>query len=467
MSLVRFNIIVAIDSGNGVAKEGGIPWYSKEDMKFFRDTTIGKRKNAVIMGRVTYESIPSEYRPLEGRLCVIISRTWKQEEHPDIQVYPSLVEALAGLGNSGNYSDNGAEVFIAGGEQIYKEAIRDYSYLCRRIYVTRFKMDYGCDMHFPFDDIKNMPQANEPVKTRDYVRYSFMPKVGHDEYAYLDLLADVKENGDPKPDRTGVGTRSLFGKRLEFDISERLPIFTTKKVNYEAIVKELLFFISGKTDSKILEDQNVKIWKGNTSKKAIEGLNLPYREGDIGPMYGHQWRHWGAEYTDCDASYDGKGSDQLLNIIDGIRKDPHSRRHVLSTWNVQDLDKGVLYPCHVLAQFNVSSDRKNLDCQVYCRSQDLFLGTPFNITSYCLLTYMVAHICGLRPRKYVHVIGDAHIYNTHLNQVQTQLKRTPRPFPTLSFRSATKLQEIGNFSFDSFCVTNYTSWSAIMADMAV
>ena len=263
MSLAPFSIIVAIDAGNGIAKDGELPWSSREDMKFFRDTTIGKRRNAIIMGRITYESIPEQNRPLEGRKCVIISRTWKQDQHPDVSVYASLTDALAGLGSTLNSYD---EVFIAGGEQIYAEAVRDYLYLCKKIYVTKFKNDYSCDQFFPFDVVKTFPQNNEPVKTRDYVRYTYNPDASHDEYQYLQLLDKIRSHGTPKPDRTGVGTFSYFGGRMEFDISERLPILTTKKVFYESVIKELLFFLSGKTDTRILEDQGVKIWHDNTTR---------------------------------------------------------------------------------------------------------------------------------------------------------------------------------------------------------
>lgn len=473
MSLAKFSIIVAIDSGNGIAKNGEIPWHSTEDMKFFRDTTVGRGKNIVIMGRLTYESIPEDFRPLKGRKCVIISRSWKQDAHPEISVYSSLTEALAGLGANTNAYD---DIFIAGGEQIYAEAVKDYMYLCKKVYVTRFKMDYSCTQFFPFDMVKEFQQFMEPVKTRDYVRYTFLPHEIHDEAQYLELLTDVLNNGDTKPDRTGVGTKSIFGARMIFDLRDRLPILTTKKVNFETIIKELLFFISGKTDTRLLEEQGVKIWKGNTSRDYLLKHNLKYvkdgeeknfDEGDMGVGYSFQWRHWGAEYKGCDENYKGQGIDQLSNLINEIRTDPHSRRHILSAWNVSQLDQMALVPCHLLAQFYVSSDRKWLDCQLYQRSGDLFLGVPFNITSYALLTAMIAHITQLKPRKLVHILGDAHIYNNHVSQVKKQLGRTPRPFPTLFFRDSTRIHEIDDYNFNSFIIENYNSWPAISAEMAV
>jgi thymidylate synthase/dihydrofolate reductase len=464
MALARFSIIVAVDGGNGIAKKGDIPWTSSEDMKFFRGTTIGKGKNVVVMGRITYESIPETRRPLANRKCVVISRTWKQEDHPEIGVYPSLIDALAGIGALTAGHD---EVFIAGGEQLYSEAIKDFMYLCNKIYVTKFKTDYGCDQFFPYDTIKDIPQAADPVKTRDYIRYTFIPKFEHDEYQYLNLLKEVAQTGEAKPDRTGVGTRSIFGAHMVFDIRDRIPVLTTKRIFYEVIIKELLFFISGKTDTRILSSQGVKIWEGNTKEKVLKELGLPWNEGDFGPGYSHQWRHYGAEYTGCDTDYTGKGLDQLQNLIDGLRNDPHSRRHIITAWNPSQISQMALAPCHLLAQFNVSGDGRWLDCQLYQRSGDLFLGVPFNITSYALLTTMIGHVTGLRPRKFIHTIGDAHIYNNHGEQVKRQLGRCPRPFPRLSFREATRIHEIEDFTSNSFIIEGYSSWPTISAEMAV
>jgi len=464
MSLAPFSIIVATDGGNGIAKNGGIPWNSRSDMKFFRDTTIGRGRNAVIMGRITYESIPEQFRPLQGRHCVVVSRTWRQEDHPEISVCGSLLDALASVGGSIRNYD---EVFIAGGEQLYREALANFLYLCQKIYVTRFKTDYECDQFFPWDDIKDLPMFQDTQKTRDYLRHFISPRAQHEEHQYLEALRGIREMGEAKPDRTGVGTVSIFGVKMRFDISERIPILTTKKVKFENIIKELLFFISGKTDTRILEEQGVKIWKGNTSRKYLDEQGLEYEEGDMGPGYGFQWRHWNAEYDGADKDYTGQGTDQLANLIKGIRTDPHSRRHILTAWNPEQISEMALPPCHMFAQFNVSGDRKYLDCQLYQRSADMFLGVPYNIASYAMLTYMIAHLTGLKPRSFVHIIGDGHIYSNHGDQVSKQLSRTPRPFPKLTFRGATRIHEIDDFTFDSFIIEGYTSWPHISAPMAV
>lgn len=470
MALCRFSVIVAVDAGNGISKEGEIPWNSRDDMKFFRDTTLGRGKNVIIMGRVTYESLPEERRPLEGRHNVVISNTWKQEKHSEISIYPSLHEALAGIGGSVQTYD---KVFICGGEKIYNEVLENYMYLCDNVYVTKFKTDYSCDQFFCFDKVKDLPPFCEACKTRDYTRYTFnaSKSYNHAEYEYLSLLERVVKTGERRPDRTGIGTLSLFGERMCFDISDRIPLLTTKKMFYEGAIRELLFFISGKTDTRLLEQQGTKIWHDNTSGKFLKDRKLDYDDGDMGPMYGWQMRHAGLPYPVkgfSDPEFSDKGGiDQLKNVVQSIRDDPFSRRHIISMWSVPQIDQMVLAPCHVLVQFNVSADKKNLDCQLYQRSGDLFLGLPWNIISYTFLTYMIAHITGLRPRKLIHIIGDAHVYLNHQEQVSRQLKRTPRPLPKLTFRNSTRLHEIDDFTFENFCIENYVSCPAIPAQMAV
>jgi dihydrofolate reductase/thymidylate synthase len=469
MSLIKFNIIVAVDTQGGIAKDDKIPWYSADDMRFFRDTTTGNKKNAIIMGRATYESLPDGFRPLPNRKCVVISGQWHQIDHPDVVIFPTIADALKGLGQMEKMYD---DVFIIGGQGIYNEIVRDWMYLCKKIYVTYFKNDHKCDKFFPINTVKATCTLLSETRSRDFNRFIYQaPEIAHSEYGYLNLLKDIRDNGEKKSDRTGKGTISLFGDRvLKFDISKRIPILTTKKVNYNAIIRELLFFISGKTDTKELETAGVNIWKGNTSREFIDSMGLKYSEGDMGPMYGYQWRHWNRPYDGAcnvpDVSQGG-GIDQLAKLIEGLRREPHGRRHILSAWNVEQLNEGVLAPCHCFVQFNVSGDRKHLDCMLYQRSGDMFLGVPFNIASYAIFTYMIAHVCSLTPRSLSLCIGDAHIYSNHLDQVNKQLNRTPYPYATLSFRNASRITSIDDFNFDSFIIDKYQSWPYLAAEMAV
>lgn len=465
MSLSPFSIIVTTDTCNGISKDTVQPWTSRSVGQYFRDTTTGKGRNAVIMGRVTYDLIPHEFRPLAKRYCVVVSRTWNPQEHPEVAVCSSLLDALVLLGQTSKSYD---EVFIAGGEQLYIEAISNFMYLCRRIYVTRFKMDYDCDQFFPWSSVNEFEHFKEPQRTRDFTRHFLAPKVSHQEYQYLDCLAEIVKLPSQRPDRTGVGTKSLFGKKMVFDISKRIPVITTKKVSFENVLKELLFFVSGDSNTKNLEMQGVNIWKGNTTKKFLDDRGLDeYEEGEMGPMYGFQWRHWGAKYEGVDADYRGKGVDQLQAVIDSIKNDPFGRRHIISSWNVEQLPEMVLAPCHVMAQFYVSDDRKRLDCMLFQRSGDMFLGVPYNILSYSLLTYMISHLTGLKPGRFIHTIGDAHVYSNHVDKVKKQLARIPRPLPTLRFRGASRIHSIDDFSLESFILENYSSWAHISAKMAV
>ena len=262
---------------------------------------------------------------------------------------------------------------------------------------------------------------------------------------YLDLVKHVLEHGEERKDRTGVGTISWFGAQMRIDISKSFPLLTTKKVHFKSLAYELLWFLKGDTNIKFLQDNGVRIWNEWADS-----------QGNLGPVYGAQWRHWQCA--------DGRVVDQIKNVIEGIQKDPFGRRHIVSAWNVGEIEKMALPPCHSFFQFYVSS-QGTLSCQLYQRSGDLFLGVPFNIASYALLTYMVAHVCHLKPGIFVHTLGDAHIYNNHVEQVRTQLAREPRALPTLKLDPT--ITSIDDFTFDSFQIENYDPYPAIKAQVAV
>jgi thymidylate synthase len=264
------------------------------------------------------------------------------------------------------------------------------------------------------------------------------------ERQYLDLLAEVLESGARKTDRTGTGTLSVFGRQLRFDLAGSFPLLTTKKLHLKSIVLELLWFLRGDTNVKWLQERGVTIWDEWADAK-----------GELGPVYGYQWRHW--------RTPDGREIDQIRQVLESLRVKPDSRRHIVSAWNPADVDRMALPPCHALFQFYVAGGR--LSCQMYQRSADLFLGVPFNIASYALLTLMVAQVTGLRPSEFVLTLGDAHLYLNHLEQAREQLARAPRPLPRMRLNPAVK--DLFAFAYEDFALEGYEPHPAIKAPIAV
>uniref|UniRef100_A0A0N4ZW11 Thymidylate synthase n=1 Tax=Parastrongyloides trichosuri TaxID=131310 RepID=A0A0N4ZW11_PARTI len=293
-----------------------------------------------------------------------------------------------------------------------------------------------------------------------------MVDVNKDEVQYLDLIRNILDNGKTRTDRTGTGTISIFGTQSRYSLRNgTMPLITTKRTFWKGIVEELLWFISGSTNAKVLTEKGVKIWEPNGSRQFLDNLGFTERpEGDLGPVYGFQWRHFGAKYEGVDADYTGKGVDQLAQVVDQIKNNPDSRRIILSAWNPSDLDLMVLPPCHTLVQFYVQDGE--LSCQLYQRSGDVGLGVPFNIASYSLLTHMLAKICGLEAGDFVHTIGDAHIYSNHVEALKTQLVREPYPFPTIKFVGE-NLNTIDDFKSENIVLENYKCHPTIKMEMAV
>jgi thymidylate synthase len=261
---------------------------------------------------------------------------------------------------------------------------------------------------------------------------------------YLDLLGHVLSTGTRKTDRTGTGTISVFGYQMRFGLEESFPLLTTKKLHLKSIIHELLWFISGSTNIKYLQDNGVKIWNEWADS-----------EGNLGPVYGSQWRSWPGQ--------GGRTIDQLQNVIQSLKTNPDSRRHIVSAWNPGEIDRMALPPCHILFQFYVSEGK--LSCQLYQRSCDIFLGVPFNIASYSLLTLMVAQVTGLKPGEFIHTLGDAHIYLNHIDQVNLQLTRTPFRLPVMNINPEVK--DITGFRYEDFSLTGYEAHPGIKGDIAV
>ena len=294
--------------------------------------------------------------------------------------------------------------------------------------------------------------------------------MNHSEIEYINALKNVLENGTDRPDRTGVGTKSLFGLQMRFDLSKGFPAITTKKLAWRAVVSELLWFIEGSGDEYRLREilhgerytDKKTIWTDNATADYWSKKRLQRHPGDLGRVYGVQWRRWRKPLIRINKVV-LQNHDQLIELINGIKEDPYSRRHIITAWNPGEIDLMALPPCHMMAQFYVNNGK--LSCQMYQRSADMFLGVPFNIASYALFTHMIAQVCNLEVGDLIITLGDAHIYNNHLEQVKEQLSRKPLPLPTLKINSEIKV--VTDFKMDDIELINYKCHDAIKAPMAV
>ncbi|XP_028061160.1 bifunctional dihydrofolate reductase-thymidylate synthase-like isoform X1 [Camellia sinensis] len=504
-----YQVVVAATQNMGIGKDGKLPWKLPSDLKYFKDVTLTTsdpvKKNAVIMGRKTWESIPLEHRPLPGRLNVVLTRSGSFDiaTAENVVICGSIGSALELLAAS-PYCLSIEKVFVIGGGQILREALNAPG--CDAIHITEIETNIECDTFIPAVDmsvflpwyssfplvennirysfttyvrVKNitiepLSQANGLKSDNslnfdkfEVKKFSFLPKMifeKHEEYLYLRLVQDIISDGTSKDDRTGTGTLSKFGCQMRFNLRKSFPLLTTKKVFWRGVVEELLWFISGSTNAKVLQGKGIHIWDGNASRDYLDSIGLVDREeGDLGPVYGFQWRHFGARYTNMHADYTGLGFDQLSDVIDKIKNKPDDRRIILSAWNPSDLKLMALPPCHMFAQFYVANGE--LSCQMYQRSADMGLGVPFNIASYSLLTFMIAHVCDLVPGDFVHVIGDAHVYRTHVRPLQEQLQKLPKPFPILKINPEKK--DIDSFVADDFKLMCYDPHQKIEMKMAV
>jgi dihydrofolate reductase/thymidylate synthase len=465
-------------------------------MAHFKKVTMaapsGKR-NAVIMGRKTWDSIPEKFRPLPGRINVVLTR--KAAEPDFISPYPADVLAASSVGDAMEKlgrSEEVSEIFAIGGESVYKEALEMTA--CNRVFITMIGKDFECDAFFPPLDFAAFKVAyHSKTKSHKELTYDFlvyeriqeneggkdtmirevspsMAALGgpgqfmHEEYQYLKLIREISEQGWTGDDRTGVGTVSVFGTSMRYDLSKSFPLLTTKRTFFRGILEELLWFIKGDTNGNHLSEKGVKIWDGNGSREFLDKRGLSHREvGDLGPVYGFQWRHFGAKYVDMHTDYTGQGVDQLAECIDKIKNNPTDRRILLSAWNPADLNEMALPPCHMFCQFYVANG--SLSCLMYQRSADMGLGVPFNIASYALLTCMMAQVCDLKPGEFIHNMGNTHVYKNHIEPLKEQLERTPRPFPTL--RINPDIKDIDAFKTSDFELVGYMPHGKIAMEMAV
>jgi dihydrofolate reductase/thymidylate synthase len=477
-------VVAALEASGGIGLRQQIPWRLTSDMKHFRalTTSDSPAQHAVIMGRKTWESLPSKVRPMPKRFNVVLTRdaSFHQNVPESVGVAASFREALELVQQQGDKVD---QVFVIGGGAVYAEALAFPG--CDKVHLTRVKGQFECDAFFPLEQLKQNFQVTHESELQEengvqfqFVEWERRPQnavetktlvdstTPHEEMQYLDLIRKILTQGDKRGDRTGTGTLSIFGAQMRFSLrGNAFPLLTTKKVFWRGVAEELLWFISGDTSAHTLQQKDIHIWDGNGSREYLDSRGLQSREvGDLGPVYGFQWRHFGAKYTDMHADYTGQGVDQLAEVIHKLRTNPANRRIVLSAWNPADLSEMALPPCHMFCQFYVADGE--LTCQMYQRSADMGLGVPFNIASYALLTRLVAQVAGLKPGEFIHVIGDAHVYLNHVEPLQKQLMRTPRPFPTLHI-NPDKTTSIDDFTFEDFEVRGYRPHGTIKMAMSV
>ena len=451
---MKFELIVGHSKSGGIGYKNSIPWKCKDDMKFFRETTIGCGRNCIIMGSNTFKSMGC--KPLKDRLNIVLSTTIK-EVPGGVLLFSDTMKCVKYL-----LKTDLQTVFVIGGSSVYTHFLN--MGIVSKIYANEIKDrddleydSYFCEIPTEFS-MESEEDCGEFIK-RVYCNYN------REEYQYLDLIKDILDNGSYRDDRTGTGTISVFGRSMRFDLSGgKIPLLTTKRVYWKGVVAELLWFISGCTNSKILEEQGVNIWKGNGSRTFLDANGFTEREeGDLGPVYGFQWRHFGAKYIDCFTDYTDQGVDQLKNCIDLIKNEPMSRRIVVNAWNVADLVNMALPPCHTNFQFFV--DGRKLSLQMYQRSVDVALGLPFNLSSYGLLLHMVAHATSMEAGELILCFGDTHIYKNHIEGLQTQILREPLNFPTVEFKGDVK--NIDEFKLENIVLKNYCSYDTIKMEMSI
>lgn len=447
------NVILAKTHTNGIGLENSLPWKIKDDLKKFKSLTLN---NTLLMGRKTIETLPK----LKNRTIDILSRTISINDcnykNKVRNVFSSLDDAI------NFYLETKEIVFVCGGAEVYNQMFSKWKNVIDNLYLSDIKKNYECDTYIKFE-LSEWTISDKDIYD-EFIFYKLSPTVS-DESKYLKLLKEVRFNGEIREGRNGK-TYSLFGKNLEFDLTKGFPVLTYKKMFFRGIVEELLFFIRGHTDSSLLETKRINIWKGNTSREFLNSNKKEhYNTGSMGPMYGYQWRHFNAKYNYKDSRPEEEGLDQLKQVIYKIRNEPNSRRIILTDYNPLQSDEGVLYPCHsIIIQFYVSGDYLDMSC--YNRSQDLFLGTPFNITSSSLLLTLIAQITDKKPRRLVMNLGDCHIYDSHLNSVYIALSRIPYRFPSLCIKKKLcRIEDIELLEYKDFELVNYDSHGKIKARM--
>ncbi len=461
--MVNINLIVALtrtkDGKLGIGNKGSLPWYLPEDLKYFKELTTNK---AVVMGNNTFKSIG---KVLPDRINYILSYTkGKTSNHDNVIYFDNVIELFFTLTK---YHEN-EEVFVIGGSKIYEHFISCAKYL----YITEVFGNFDVDTYFPdkYLDKFIVNEYSTILTSTNGIKYKYIKYINSNisqENQYINLLENVLKNGSEREDRTKVGTLSLFSPPLlDFDISKSIPLMTIKNVPWKMAIEELLWMLRGETDSKILENKGVNIWKGNTSRKFLDDKGLShFKEGETGELYGWNLRRFGAEFPDTSG-----GFDQLSNVENLLKTDPFSRRIIWNLYNPNSINKSVLLPCHIQCQFYVKmkDNEKFLSCKLYMRSNDLVLGAPFNYFAYSVLTYILAIRCGMKPDRLIVSIGDAHIYKNHIEKLkEILLHKNPRMRPYLEVNEEIKDKKYEEITIEDFNVVGYLPNCNVKFDMAV
>lgn len=472
------SLVLSVTSKLGIGKDGELLVRIPEDLKRFKQLTTLGEKNAIVMGRKTWDSLP---RLLPGRTHIVFTRnhslkklqTDKSGRKFTEDVYfvnsKSFKKLYNKLGPSFSFT-------VIGGAEVINYFFNSKDFCPREMYLTQ--VHKTVPIADTFLDI--LPECYKLVSYSpkdDYTFLNYKKQNGNfktDENVYLGTLSKILTNGKQRSDRTGTGVYSLFGEQLRFNIEDSFPLLTTKNVPFKSVISELLWFLRGDTDSKILERQSVNIWKDNTSRDFLDSRGLcDYPEGTLGPGYGWSMRYYNApynvEYSDTSKSAPTGGTDQIQYVIDLLKTDPLSRRIYMNYWNPSVLNQTALVPCHVSFQFYAEQENGEwyLSGHLYQRSMDTFLGAPWNIASYALLLYIIALKCDMRPRELVISTGDTHVYSNHVEQVREQLSRSPRPFPKVLLDQSIKTKDFKDITTGDFKLLGYFPHPKITAKMAV
>ena len=465
-----------------------IPWNIPDVTTHFKQHTYG---HVVIMGSSTFLSV-LERRPLPGRLNIVVTNSphddkfapYFENKNTLFLDFPTCLKFIEAPPPRLEFFDvddtkemfhpdcEMVKYYVIGGQSVFN-LFKPYINYIHLTHIQHPDHDYSFDrffFHIPnqFSISNYSKQFRHLGHTYRFIDYLRIPttKLSTD-HIYLNLCYLVITHGEWRKDRTGTGTMALFGQQMKFDIRHTIPILTTKRVPWKSCIEELLWFLKGRTDAKYLDRKGVKIWNGNSSREFLDNHGLNHlEEGDCGANYSFQWRHHGASYIDCRSDYQGQGVDQIAYIEHLLRHEPTSRRIFLSAWNPSDLYNTVLPPCHVSCQFYVDNNQ-GLSCHLYQRSCDMFLGVPWNILSYSVLTYLLAYRHDLTPKELIISTGDTHVYINHLNQMHTQRKRDPLAYPILTLHPDIKTKTIDELSIDDFDLIGYFPHASIKGTMSV